>query len=67
MQALRDQSAQRRAEADREIKRRERLEREMKELVCTARASGIAVSPILPILLHRLALIAAMWFAEPAL
>ncbi|EFN51138.1 hypothetical protein CHLNCDRAFT_141344 [Chlorella variabilis] len=32
IQALRDQSAQRRAEADKEIKRRERLEREMKDL-----------------------------------
>ncbi|KAL4853863.1 Cilia- and flagella-associated protein 58 [Chlorella vulgaris] len=38
IQALRDQSAQRRAEADREIKRRERLEREMKELRLTLEA-----------------------------
>jgi cell division protein FtsB len=35
-QALRDQNAQRRAEADREVKRRERLEREMKDLVSPA-------------------------------
>lgn len=33
VQGLRDQVAQRRAEADRELKRKERLEREMKELV----------------------------------
>lgn len=33
LQGLRDQVAQRRAEADKELKRKERLEKEMKELV----------------------------------
>ena len=39
-QGLRDQVAQRRAEADKEAKRRERAEREMKDLVCAGGGGG---------------------------